>query len=253
MSAEKISYIQSDVEQLKTKIHFSKGTKARVVPYIFTHSPINNSLKCYFLMCKEKNNWNKKYSKEYTNFLGGHHNNGETIFQTAKRELYEESLNTIDTSLIDSLPPQNIIKRNKRFIFFLPCKPLLYKPIAEFQKKQDEINNSLNKLETIRKILNNPNITEEDVNYYMEIKSLEWYSTDTLLLKGLNIYRSVREVFYNMFDSTSPNDYTTLTGYLHKLYQYYLVSIGHQDQLFKTLCKEYALSNKKNICVFNVI
>lgn len=161
---------------------YPKDTKARIIPYYV----INNQL--YFLLCEEY--FKYKHVNGIYNIIGGHRENKETIIECIVRELYEESLNTVNIN-INLLKKELILKRNKRYIIFMPII--------------DDIASIIPLFEFRRSIPQN-----EDC--FKEIKQLKWLSEREIFTN--KVYRSVVDILLNikMADDTpiAPNKYFQL-------------------------------------------
>lgn len=168
---------ESQCYNLNFKNNYSSKFKARIIPYL-----IQNGI-LYYLLCEEKYK-SKNISNQY-NILGGHCETNETIIECAKRELEEETLNTI--KLTDY---SQILKRNKRYIIFIPINKC---PINEFKKRKQDLQNgkSLGYLQTFL-----PGITEDNRQHYDEIISLKWIPS--YQMNRYTIYQSVKDVFQNI-------------------------------------------------------
>jgi ADP-ribose pyrophosphatase YjhB (NUDIX family) len=151
-------------EWQSVKLPKKSRKKTKVVPY----TVINNDL--YVLLCKES--WNTPENRNKYSMIGGSCESGETIVESAARELFEETIGIFDKSVeqyLKTLPAKNIVTFVKDeieyFIFFLPIKlenkkkynpgkeTKIYKDIVKifedftnlFSEKKNTLNSIINK------------------------------------------------------------------------------------------------------------
>jgi len=200
-----MSYIQSDYQfnELFSKRHYSKDTKARVLPFYV----VNGSI--YFLLCEE--NRKCEYIHGTYNILGGHRDVGETIIECAKRELQEETLNTIPFDY-GVLNKDLIVRKNKRYIIFLPIFCNVKKIIPDFLQNKLLLEESSNNVKYIFEESSSINI-----NCLCEIKSLKWINDREI--RSRKIYRSVQDIFKNII--TEKNESMSFENYMYKLKNLY--------------------------------
>lgn len=185
-----MSFILNEIQcnNLHYKNNYPKTTKARIIPYYVE----NNKL--YYLLCEEKRKisylTNDLYKSNYSffiktyNILGGHRESNETILQCAKRELEEETLNTISFNNYSQ-----IIKRNKRYIIFIPINEC---PINIFNKRKNDLISK--PIDYLKNYL--PNLTEDNYEHYNEINNLKWIESSKI--NSPYIYQSVRDIFQDL-------------------------------------------------------
>lgn len=182
-----MSYIltPNEVRELKWKRSFPRETKARVVPY-YIHEGM-----CYFLLGRE--NFNTKPARGIYNMLGGHRESNETILTCAERELHEESIGVLNFGLTHKT---KILQRNRRYIFFIPFLGSNHmEVIEEFEKRKKLVKN--HKYIELTEIMGYP-VNEENIGYLNEIDELRWVPETGIC--GRHIYRSVVDVFQNIFN-----------------------------------------------------
>lgn len=200
-----MSYIIDNMhyKDLFIKRHYPKETKARIIPYYV----VNNRV--YFLMCEEK--YKKEYVKGIYNILGGHRENMETIIECAKRELAEETLNVLELN-DNGLTNEFIIKKNKRYIIFLPVYNAIKNIIPEFELHKFLLNNQM-----YNKKMYNIIKQTETLECLSEIKSLKWISEYDIYNK--NVYRSVKDIFETII--SDKNEQISCYEFLNKLKKLY--------------------------------
>lgn len=166
----------NEIDILKTLKKYPKSTKARIVPYKF----INNQ--CYFLLCEE--NFKIRHNIGKYNMLGGSKDENETIYRCAERELFEETL-----GLINFKPTNIVLKRNKRYIYFIPYYGTRF--------VENEFKNRLNQLKENNLPEYLKKIDVNDKSYY-EINNLIWIHESDI--NNMNVYKSVKDIFNNIIN-----------------------------------------------------
>ena len=195
-----MSYIQNDYQfqELFSKRHYPKETKARILPFYV----VNNNL--YFLLCQE--NHKHEHVQGIYNILGGYRDKDETIIECAMRELKEETLNK--TLFNQNLLRKDLIlKRNKRYIIFLPIMSNIEQIIPQFEYHKEMLKNNKN---CIFKDYTN-------IECLCEIKALKWVSYKEI--RGRNMYRSVQDIFKSII--LSDNTQISFENYMNYLKQLY--------------------------------
>jgi len=199
-----MSYIQNEYQfnDLFNKRHYPKDTKSRVLPYYVVDNTI------HFLLCEE----NRKYEfvQGTYNILGGHREANETIIECAKRELQEESLNTIpfnDSALTNHF----ILKKNKRYIIFLPVFYEIDKIISKFEQNKQLLESSDVSADQIINLFgDNANINTECLT---EIKCLKWINERDIRTRKM--YKSVQDIFKTII--TPQNTEISFNNYMNNL------------------------------------
>lgn len=188
-----------EIDILKINKKYPKSTKARIVPYKI----INNQ--CYFLLCEE--NFKIRQNIGKYNMLGGAKNENETILKCAERELFEETL-----GLINFKPTNIVLKRNKRYIYFIPYYGTSFIQ-NEFKKRLKIIKEKQFKQlpENLKKI------DLMDSSYY-EINSLSWVHESDI--NNHTIYKSVKDIFVNILSIDSKK--INYNDFIFKLKNQYL-------------------------------
>ena len=203
-----MSYVQNEYQfqELFNKRHYPKETKARVLPFYV----VNNNI--YFLLCEESS---KRDCIQGTyNILGGYRESNETIIEYAKRELQEESLNTILFN--ESLSKKEfILRKNKRYIIFLPILFGTSNIIPQFEQHKALLeNNKVN--DTLLHLLQNHTTKLECL---CEIKCLNWINEREI--RGRKMYRSVQDVFKNIYSQqTTEILFENYMNYLKQSYRF---------------------------------
>lgn len=201
-----MSYIQNDYQfqELFNKRHYPKETKARILPFYV----VNNNL--YFLICEENQKHN--HVQGIYNILGGYRDKDETIIECAMRELKEETLNN---TLFNQnlLRKELILKRNKRYIIFLPIISNMEQIIPQFEYHKKMLKNNKN---CIFK-------DYTDIDCLCEIKALKWINDKEI--RGRNMYRSVQDIFKSIISSN--NTQIPFENYIFYLKQLYKNELEH--------------------------
>lgn len=206
-----MSYIQNDYQyqELFNKRHYPKDTKARVLPYYV----INNTI--YFLLCQE--NYKHEHVQGIYNILGGHRENNETIIECAIRELKEESLNTVKFD-VNLLKKELILKKNKRFIIFLPIFQDITKIIPQFECNKSLMKKNEQNSSKLSHIFEN----SSNIECFYEIKELKWISDREI--RSRKIYRSVQDIFKSII--TPQNIQISFEHYMCHLKYLYKKELG---------------------------
>lgn len=220
-----MSYIQNDYQfqELFNKRHYPKETKARILPFYV----VNNNL--YFLVCEENQKHN--HVQGIYNILGGYRDKDETIIECAMRELKEETLNNtlFNQSL---LRKELVLKRNKRYIIFLPILSNIGQIIPQFEYYKNLLKN-------------NKNYT--NIDCLCEIKALKWISYKEI--RGRNMYRSVQDIFKSII--LPNNTQISFDNYIFYLKQLYKNELRHKTNnsipYFYSSSNFYIIRNPKPI------
>lgn len=221
-----MSYIQcqDQVRDLYSKRFYPKETKARILPYYVSNNTIN------FLFCQEY--FKHEFINGKYNILGGRREYNETIIECAKRELKEETCNTLKLNDI-FVKDELILKKNKRYIIFLPIYNNINKIVSNFEKNKKLLENK-----EYKKL----NLTENDnIDCFSEIKELIWI--DQSKIRGYDIYKSVQDVFKNIYTADNysisfydymnilkKNYYNKYKNYNYPVFKYYSPNVNNYSK-----------------------
>lgn len=191
--------------------------KAKVVPYIV------NDGKRYFLLAQERSAVKQNSKLERFSLLGGKCDDGETVLDTAVRELGEETMNIFSNTRksIENIPRKNIVyfekkhgNRNKAsiYVFFLPVKSYLFNYIIpEFERRKQILSKVYNdkplshedyrELESFLYFKSSgKKINKKNVKCFNEIHKLQWFSEDEII-NDPRVHAVLRSKFYHFTDS----------------------------------------------------